>query len=165
MKTYQNKLDFYSWLYVIITAPRFNASDARALVRLFGEINKDKKRTLTIEDLKLAHEESGDKGYWGDTGYKFVLWAFKDLAPHLRDVIARRLFRQLQEKAGMDKNRYLFAQVRSVRTLDSADKKNGPAVITLVVHSLQQFRDFFPRPDTSWVDVVHGSYDDDCKLP
>ena len=165
MKTYKKKLDFYSWLYALITAPRLHERNALALVRLFGEINTDNERTLTVEDLKLANEECGNSSYWGDTGYKFVLWAFKDLAPHFRDATARRLFRQLQAKAGMDKRDYLFAHVHGVRTLDSKNKKNGPAVVTLVVHSLQQFRDFFPRPDTSWVDVVHGSYDDSCKLP
>lgn len=109
---------------------------AQELASLFQEI----KAVLSIKGFSAGlAKRISDARTSGDMPTDWMLCAFKDLAPHIRDPKARQVIDDFRKIIEDDGRKHLFVHVKNVRCPGGDDK--GPSVVTLVVNDHARLMD------------------------
>ena len=154
MKNHDEVLRFYMLLMLIINHDdqEFPDDVAKEALEQY-EIVKDSVSVpeFSLEKAKILHSDFGVREDYTEA-------AFRDLAVQIRHPKVRDLIEGFLSRSGTADDFYLH--VKNVRLLKK-DDSNGAAVVTLVVHSYDIFKDFISKD--SGVEFVHASFSKDAS--
>jgi hypothetical protein len=151
MKKYKKMLAFYAKLIEVIN---FSEKELPYQVGIEAlELFEEVKDVVSLTEFTVEHVNELHSDF--DLRESYAEAAFKDLAPYLRDPAACKVVEDHLDRSGTGRDD-LYMHVRNVRLLEN-NETDGPAVVTIVVHSYEALKELF-GDKRSRPEVIHGSF-------